>query len=201
MTNLSNLIIFLDNQLHANDALDQKLGLGLKLRGIAGEAIALTKLFSIYGQQTRYIWYGKLKKDYDLIVQQNSENIKVQIKTSCDEKFMFRVLNVPFEQPLEVIKRLRSGFLGDVFQAIDDEIDKKDVSYWLLVHLKKDGNSFYKLDKLEMKQVLKKQYKDYYRKEHREKYNFAISSKTGTFMPILKETVKSDLELLSKYRI
>ena len=183
--------------------LDSKLGLSDKFLGPLGEAVSLIKISKLHGEKAKYRWYGKFKRDYDLVVTENGKPIKYQIKSSSHANhFVFRVAECPFgDKASEVADQIKNGSLNTILQAIDDAIELHDVKYWLLTYLKKDGTEFYRLDKEALKSVAKQHYLTYYSMKHRASTHIGVSQKSGNNIVMLQGKRKGDPELLEPYRI
>jgi hypothetical protein len=192
------------NTLSKFPELDNKLGLSDKFLGPLGEAIALLKIFELHGKNAKYSWFGKFKKDYDLVVIENGRHIKYQIKSSAHaHHFLFRVIECSFgKDASQVANEIKNRDLKKILKAIDDTVDSQDVDYWLLTYLKKEGNKFYRLDKEALKSVAKQHYVNYFNNiTHRESTNYGVSQKSGSYLVMLQGKRKGDPELLEPYRI
>jgi predicted AAA+ superfamily ATPase len=111
ISDLNKLINSIKSRIDEIEKKNPKLEKGLKLKkkfiGVLGEAIGLVKLFKKYGSSYKYYWHGGRKKDFDVVLTKGNEEIKIQIKSSADEKFRFRTIRVDVDNPNKVIQEIK----------------------------------------------------------------------------------------------
>ncbi|MGA2386494.1 MAG: hypothetical protein ABSG33_08175 [Candidatus Bathyarchaeia archaeon] len=202
--NLEKLVRLNDNikNLISNEPeLDNALDLSGRLNGVFGEALGLAKLYSIYGNSANYEWEGKQKKGYDIQITKNNEKIRFQIKSSAQEKYVFRVIKVADLDAEKIRKQLANKDFSEIFNKITYAIDHAQTDVWLLIHTRKDKHDFYWIEKEAMKDIVTKHYEDAFtlRKHGRKGKEFHEYITNGIYRPHITQNEKWDRERLAAH--
>ena len=170
------------------------------MNGTFGEAIGLTKLYSIYGSSADYNWRGKQKKGCDVRVTEKGKTPKrCQIKTSAQEKYMFRVIKVSNVDRDRVRLEREKGDFFEISHRIEDAISNAKTDVWLLIHAKRDNPDFYWIEKEDLIKLVTEHYLNAVKtRKHTKDFNEYVDS-NNVYNPILVKTEKTDRDLLSKY--
>lgn len=137
MKELTELVKSIKSIVGAHKELEEILYLNSKLNGTFGEAIGLTKLYSIYEGSADYNWRGKQKKGCDVQVTEKGKTPKrFQIKASAQEKYMFRVIVSNVDGGRVKLEREKGDFF-EISHRIEDAINNAKTDVWLLIHVKR----------------------------------------------------------------
>ena len=200
MKELLELVESIRSMVGAHKEIEEKLDLNGKLNGTLGEAIGLTKLYSIYGSSADYNWRGKQRKGCDVLVTVKGKTPqRFQIKTSAQEKYMFRVIKVVNVDRDKVRLEREKGDFFEIAYRIEEAINNARTDVWLLIHAKKDNYDFYWIEKEDLIKIVTEHYTNAVTKrKHRENFNEYIDN-NNVYSPILVQTAETDRCLLNKY--
>ena len=164
MASLRKIVESIQELIDRYPELQEKLNLKRKFNSVLGEAVGLTKLFEIYKDSAKYKWHGKMQKDYDVIIKKDGKFEKVQIKTSAEESYVFRVAKVKIGNmgDTETIRRAvinEKPVFAKIFEKIDKTIDSTNADKWLLVNVKEKATDFYFIGKEALKKIIKEHYR------------------------------------------
>jgi hypothetical protein len=186
---LESLAKLVNAKLSEKPELDNKLSLKKKFKGSLGEVIGLIELYRHLGDSCTYEWFGGRKKDFDLIVRNNQAEIKIQIKASFEDEYSFQIPTKGYRP--EDIEEIKNKNFTNFLKTLNKNIDKKNVDFWLFIHVKSGGNTFYILDKKSLNRILEEDYRRYLNKPKNKITGYGIKDGIARFF--LKEKNVSDL--------
>ena len=180
-----------------------------KFTGDIGEALVINELFKNCTSVDKIEWAGGRKVGHDLLVYPGK--IKVQVKTARS-KNGFRLLSIPI--PIEYRDTLKAAFEAyegdkngsfslspDIKKIFEERADATDADYWVLVNLENSSNpEYYILDKLELKEFVCDDYKNYIREtKHYKSFKETLGISESNTIEIIP-TAKSSLKRLDSYK-
>jgi len=162
--------------LQDNDKLAEETQIKNKVIGFLGEVLVVTELYDKFKDklnEKECKWVGGQKKGYDIQLdfKDSSKPIKIQVKSTTNNKGEFPILKLKLGDSKEKIeneideeyKQPKPDFkLPKGFQdKIDEEIGKNEANFWILNDLSGMEPQFFILKKEEINQLLKDDYRGY----------------------------------------
>jgi hypothetical protein len=177
-----------------NESLAEKLNLKRKLVGTIGEGWGLLLCYQKFKDSVSYEWAGGRKKGYDLILK-GKKAVKVQVKTTTEEKYLFNFPSIKVNK--KAIEQVKKGNREPLFEQLKSDYKEIDADFFLLIHLPKINEELtcYILDKSNLIKAIKQDYECYVTEgKHRKNFNYAISKKTGEWLPRLNYKTVDSIE-------
>jgi len=179
--------------LQDNDKLAKGTKIKNKVIGFLGEVLVVTKLYYEFKDklnEKECKWVGGQKKGYDIKLEfkDSSKPIKIQVKSTTNNKGEFSILKLKLGDMKEKIKNeIEEEYkqLPDLLDfklpkglqdKIDEEVGKNEADFWILNDLSGKEPQFFILEKEEIAQLLKDDYRGYQlERKSKKRYNYGIN--------------------------
>jgi len=179
--------------LQDNDKLAKGTKIKNKVIGFLGEVLVVTKLYYEFKDklnEKECKWVGGQKKGYDIKLEfkDSSKPIKIQVKSTTNNKGEFSILKLKLGDMKEKIKneieeeyKQRLDLLDfklpkSLQDKIDEEVEKNEADFWILNDLSGTEPQFFILKKEEIAQLLKDDYRGYQlERKSKKRYNYGIN--------------------------
>jgi len=179
--------------LQDNDKLAEGIKIKNKIIGFLGEVLVVTEFYHEFKNklnEKEFKWVGGQKKGYDIQLEfkDSSKPIKIQVKSTTNNKGEFSIINLKLGDMKEKIKNeieeeykqlpdLLDFKLPKAFQdKIDEEIEKNEADFWILNDLSGAKPQFFILKKEEIAQLLKDDYRGYQlERKSKKRYSYGIN--------------------------
>lgn len=203
MKTLEELVGKFRSLIESEAELDEKLDLSGKLGGTIGEAVGLIRLYEEIGNSAAYDWKGKQKRGYDVLIREKGKKpLRVQIKTSAQEEYVFRVIKVANLDRDKIVSEINRKEFGEISKRIREAISQAEADVWLLIHTKRDGHDLYWVEKEDMIELVTRHYENAVNTRNhttsKKPFHYYID-KNNAYRPHI--TQKDDGAFLSRYKM
>jgi hypothetical protein len=182
--------------------LDKTFKMSNKLNGIFGEALGFTKLYEKFRDKADFEWKGGETKGFDILVtlKDTRQKIRFQIKTSSQEKYVFRVVKVTNLNAEKMLEQIKNKDFTEITERIKEAVKKAETDVWLLIHNTKNNQDFFWVPKEEMAEIVINHYKNAVKNRQHGK-NFHAYIKNNEYRPHITQKEEWDRELLDRYKV
>lgn len=189
--NLNKLIKNVTGTIESMPETDKTLDLTKRFIGDLGEAIALTRIYDILGENYLYEWRGRKKKGRDLVLKSKKieKTCSIQVKATTEESCKFVVGTISLGvQAVDILKEIdrakasKAGF-NHILDLISKFVDSKETNVWVIVHVKieePENPEFYWFSKYKLKKIIQNHIEKDFNMDHnssksKKPYNYGIS--------------------------